>query len=104
MARAIAENPRVIMLDEATASIDAATDNKIQSMLRLRFKDTTMLTIAHRLHTVMDYNVLIVMEEGRVVEFDRPRNLLANPEGTLSRFVDATGPESVVELRRIAGC
>jgi len=101
LARAIVEEPRVLVLDEATASVDSATDSFIQHMLRTRFKNTTMLTIAHRLHTIMDYDNVLVMEDGHCVEFGTPKVLLENAEGLFASFVDATGPESASELRKI---
>jgi ABC-type multidrug transport system fused ATPase/permease subunit len=102
LARAIVEEPRVLCLDEATASVDRTTDTFIQSMLRTRFQNTTLLTVAHRLHTVMDYDVVLVMDQGKCIEFGSPKRLLENPIGTFTAFVDATGPESAAELRDIA--
>ena len=86
----------------ATASVDTATDAIIQEMLRTRFRGTTLLTIAHRLETIMDYDVICVMSNGECVEFGPPRDLLENEDGIFSCFVDASGPESARELRRIA--
>jgi ABC-type multidrug transport system fused ATPase/permease subunit len=102
LARAIVEEPRVLVLDEATASVDATTDSFLQTMLRTRFQNTTMLTIAHRLHTIMDYDVVVVMEDGHAVEFGPPQTLLENPHGVFTSFVEATGSESAAELRRKA--
>jgi ABC-type multidrug transport system fused ATPase/permease subunit len=101
LARVIVEEPRVLVLDEATASVDTMTDTCIQKMLRTRFKNTTMLTIAHRLHTIMDYDNVLVLDNGRVAEFGPPRKLLENPEGVFTCLVEATGPEAA-ELRAIA--
>lgn len=102
LARAIVEEPRVLVLDEATASVDTQSDSFIQQMLRSRFQNTTLLTIAHRLHTIMDYDMVIVMEKGKCVELDHPARLLENADGLFTSFVDATGPESATELRKIA--
>eukprot|EP00957_Ditylum_brightwellii_P024563 1855053-Ditylum_brightwellii.AAC.1 len=63
-------------MDEATASVDGETDAFIQRMLRTRFKNITLLTIAHRLHTIMDYDVILVMDAGKAVEFGPPSELL----------------------------
>ena len=102
LARAIVEEPRVLVLDEATASVDTQSDSFIQQMLRTRFQNTTLLTIAHRLHTIMDYDLVIVMENGKCVELDHPSRLLEKSDGLFTSFVEATGPESSAELRKIA--
>jgi ABC-type multidrug transport system fused ATPase/permease subunit len=81
LARAIVEEPRLLVLDEATASVDTMTDTFIQKMLlRTRFKNTTMLTIAHRLHTIMDDDNVLVLDNGRAAEFGLLRRLLENPD------------------------
>ena len=87
LARAIVEEPRVLVMDEASASLDNESDKKIQSMLRNRFRNTTMLTIAHRLDTILDYDSILVLDEGRVVEFGPPQQLLENPDGFFSILV-----------------
>jgi ABC-type multidrug transport system fused ATPase/permease subunit len=56
-----------------------------------------MLTVAHRLHTIMDYDVVLVMEQGRCIEFGPPKRLLEHPSGTFTALIDATGPESAAE-------
>lgn len=66
------------MLDEATANIDMHTDELIQRMIKKRFQNCTVLTIAHRLNTVADYDKILVMDNGIAVEFDHPFVLLAN--------------------------
>jgi len=102
LARALLSQPRVLVLDEATASIDGETDAFIQKMLRTRFPNTTLLTIAHRLNTIMDYDCVLVMDAGRAAEFDAPAKLLENTEGIFSQLVDATGAESSKALRQLA--
>lgn len=102
LARAIVEEPRVLVLDEATASVDTQSDSFIQNMLRTRFQNTTLLTIAHRLHTIMDYDVVVVMENGKCVELDHPARLLENEDGIFTSFVESNGAESAAELRNIA--
>ncbi|KAL3764321.1 hypothetical protein ACHAW5_008918 [Stephanodiscus triporus] len=69
LARALLSQPKLLVLDEATASIDGETDAFIQKMLRTRFSNTTLVTIAHRINTIMDYDLLLVMDSGRAVEF-----------------------------------
>ncbi|KAL4711269.1 hypothetical protein ACJJTC_019110 [Scirpophaga incertulas] len=76
LARAALRSPALLLLDEATASVDAATDQHIQETIRNKFANATVLTIAHRLNTVMDYDRVIVMDKGRVVESGHPYELL----------------------------
>lgn len=80
LARAILKSPRVLVMDEATASIDYATDAKIQETLR-ELKENTILTIAHRLQTIIDYDKVLVLEAGRVVEYGEPWVLLEKKAG-----------------------
>merc|ERR1711988_948186 len=77
LARQLLFQPRVLILDESTASIDGETDAFIQVMLRERFQRTTLITIAHRLHTIMDYDYILCMENGTAVEFGTPADLLS---------------------------
>ncbi|KAJ8487830.1 hypothetical protein ONZ51_g3940 [Trametes cubensis] len=84
MARALLRRSAIIILDEATSSIDFATDAKIQATIREEFGDSLLLTVAHRLRTVIDYDRLIVLDKGEVAEFDTPLNLI-NKEGGIFR-------------------
>ena len=87
LARALLQRNKIIILDEATANVDYRTDRLIQDVIRNRFKDSTVLTIAHCLNTIMDYDKVLVMDQGRVVEFDNPEVLLQNSNGYFSRLV-----------------
>ena len=78
------------------------TDKLIQTTIRGKFADCTVLTIAHRLHTVMDSDRVLVMDAGRVVEFGHPHELLHGPSGYLRRLVDQTGVATAAMLMRIA--
>ncbi|XP_054158120.1 ATP-binding cassette sub-family C member 2-like [Oppia nitens] len=76
LARAMLRNTRILILDEATAACDLETDLLIQSTIKEEFSDSTVLTIAHRLNTVLDYNKIIVLDNGMIKEMDSPDNLL----------------------------
>jgi ABC-type multidrug transport system fused ATPase/permease subunit len=101
LARALLAKPTVLVLDEATASVDGETDVFIQRMLRTRFKNTTLLTVAHRLHTIMDYDTILVMDGGRAAEYGPPKRLI-NDKGLFASLVASTGGESARALREIA--
>lgn len=77
-------------------------DAIIQRTVKKEFVDSTVLIIAHRLHTVMTCDRIMVMDAGMLVEFDKPSVLLQNPEGHLSKLVDATGPATAEYLRQLA--
>ncbi|EGG07028.1 uncharacterized protein MELLADRAFT_85900 [Melampsora larici-populina 98AG31] len=81
LARAMLRESKVVIMDEATSSIDLVTDNKIQCTIRECMKSSMVITIAHRLLTVIDYDKILVLEEGKIVEFDTPKNLLARKDG-----------------------
>lgn len=74
----------------------------IQNTIRSKFRSCTVLTIAHRLNTVMDSDKVLVMDAGRMVEFDHPHKLLKNKDGFLSKMVDQTGRATADLLRSIA--
>ncbi|KAI5640112.1 ABC transporter domain-containing protein [Phthorimaea operculella] len=82
LARAALAGCSVLVLDEATANVDTETDKHIQETIRRKFADSTVLTIAHRLNTVMDYDRVIVMDKGRVVESGHPFELLHGQRGS----------------------
>ncbi|KAK8782898.1 hypothetical protein V5799_015760, partial [Amblyomma americanum] len=76
LARALLRKSRILILDEATAAVDMETDDLIQATIRREFADCTIITIAHRLNTVLDYDRIMVLDRGHIVEFDSPRDLL----------------------------
>ncbi|KAG7334686.1 hypothetical protein KOW79_001282 [Hemibagrus wyckioides] len=77
LARALLRKTKILVLDEATAAVDVETDELIQSTIRTQFEECTVLTIAHRLNTIMDYTRVLVMERGSITEMDSPSNLLS---------------------------
>uniref|UniRef100_A0A8C4EG28 Multidrug resistance-associated protein 1 n=1 Tax=Dicentrarchus labrax TaxID=13489 RepID=A0A8C4EG28_DICLA len=77
LARALLRKTQILVLDEATAAVDMETDNLIQSTIRSQFEDCTVLTIAHRLNTIMDYTRVLVLDKGETAEFDSPSSLIA---------------------------
>lgn len=97
LARALLKNPRVLMMDEATASIDYATDAKIQETLR-ELKESTIITIAHRLQTIIDYDKVLVLDHGKVIEFDHPWKLISKENGSFRGMCENSGNmETLVE-------
>ncbi|GJQ86168.1 hypothetical protein Trydic_g13445 [Trypoxylus dichotomus] len=102
LARAIVRNNKILVLDEATANVDPRTDGLIQGTIRRKFKDCTVLTIAHRLNTIMDSDKVLVMDAGRVAEFDHPHLLLQDPNGHFTKLVMETGPSMSANLKDIA--
>ncbi|BFZ19876.1 hypothetical protein BsWGS_22915 [Bradybaena similaris] len=80
LARCLLRKSKILVLDEATAAVDMETDDLIQKTIRSEFKDSTVLTIAHRLNTIMDYDRVIVMDKGKIIEMDSPQALLANTQ------------------------
>ena len=78
------------------------TDRLVQNVVRKEFASATVMTIAHRLHTVADSDRILVMDAGRVVEFDAPARLLAKEGGAFAGMAAALGPGAVRELRAIA--
>ena len=77
LARALVRRPKILLLDEATASLDLRTDHLIQTTIMTAFNSCTVLTIAHRLNTVMQYDKIVVLDQGQLLECDTPDNLLA---------------------------
>ncbi|XP_058800099.1 ATP-binding cassette sub-family C member 4-like isoform X2 [Phymastichus coffea] len=102
LARAILRDNRILMLDEATANVDPQTDALIQRTIRTKFAACTVLTVAHRLNTIMDCDKVLVMDKGLVVEFDHPYLLLKNEKSSFSSLVKETGHAMYKQLKQVA--
>ncbi|NXO09453.1 MRP1 protein, partial [Oriolus oriolus] len=90
LARALLRKTKILVLDEATASVDTETDNFVQFTIKREFHNCTVLTIAHRLHTVMDSERVLVLDAGRILEYDTPQNLLQQ-RGAFSEMIAEAG-------------
>ncbi|NXE47010.1 MRP6 protein, partial [Casuarius casuarius] len=90
LARALLQKAKILVLDEATSAVDLETDLQIQATLRTQFKESTVLTIAHRVNTIMDCDRILVLENGWVAEFDTPEKLIAQ-KGAFYRLVEESG-------------
>ncbi|KAK9353696.1 P-loop containing nucleoside triphosphate hydrolase protein [Lipomyces doorenjongii] len=99
LARSLLRSPKVILLDEATASIDYNTDAQIQETIREEFSDTTIITIAHRLRSIIDYDRILVLDAGMVKEYDKPHTLLQQPDSIFRSMCANSGElEQLEEL------
>ena len=99
MARVLLKQPGIIFMDEATSSVDTQTDAIVQQAIKSAFDGCTIVTIAHRLNTVIDYDRILVLRDGEVVEFGHPAALLEDARGAFSRLVANVGEEAAAELR-----
>ncbi|CAF4155270.1 unnamed protein product [Rotaria sordida] len=102
LARAILKKSKILVIDEATANVDNVTDELIQRAIRDKFKECTVLTVAHRLRTVIDSDRIMVLSNGRLVEFDSPQVLLSNDYSHFSLLVEQTGIGEAEYLRTLA--
>lgn len=89
LARAFVRKSSILIMDEATASIDMATENILQKVVMTAFADRTVVTIAHRVHTILTADLVIVMKRGNILEYDTPESLLAQEDGIFASFVRA---------------
>ncbi|XP_027086286.2 ABC transporter C family member 2 [Coffea arabica] len=101
LARALLRRAKILVLDEATAAVDVRTDALIQKTIREEFKSCTMLIIAHRLNTIIDCDRILLLDSGRVLEYDTPERLLQNEESAFSKMVRSTGAANAEYLRSL---
>ncbi|KIJ61824.1 hypothetical protein HYDPIDRAFT_95629 [Hydnomerulius pinastri MD-312] len=104
MARAILKRSKILIMDEVSLhSVDYATDELIGKTIRQEFAHSTILTIAHRLRTVIDYDRVMLLEEGHIVEFDRPATLLSDTSSRFHGLCKATGKIEFAQLKKLTG-
>ncbi|PWN31582.1 P-loop containing nucleoside triphosphate hydrolase protein [Meira miltonrushii] len=103
LARAILRNCKLIIFDEATSSVDFDTDAIISQTIPQAFERSTIITIAHRLRTIIDYDFVAVMEKGNVVEFEKPSTLLRDSTSRFYKLCRASGKRELVHLKQSAG-
>ncbi|MCJ1390652.1 hypothetical protein MMC18_003513 [Xylographa bjoerkii] len=96
LARAIVSHPKIMVLDEATSAVDMATDVLIQRSIREEFGDSTLLVIAHRLSTIADFDRILVMSEGRTLEYGSPRELYEK-QGQFFEMIGQSGEKDQLE-------
>ncbi|TNM94227.1 hypothetical protein fugu_002403 [Takifugu bimaculatus] len=101
LARALLRKNRILIIDEATANVDPRTDELIQKTIRDKFRECTVLTIAHRLNTIIDSDRILVLDNGSIQEFDRPLSLL-QIDGALNKIVQQLGPAEAAALLEAA--
>ncbi|XP_017785363.1 PREDICTED: probable multidrug resistance-associated protein lethal(2)03659 [Nicrophorus vespilloides] len=102
LARAIVRNNKILILDEATANVDLQTDNIIQQTIRHKFSACTVLTIAHRLNTIMDSDKVMVMDAGQIIEYNHPLILMQDKNSIFSELIAKTGHQNVERFYQIA--
>uniref|UniRef100_A0A3B3HI51 Cystic fibrosis transmembrane conductance regulator n=1 Tax=Oryzias latipes TaxID=8090 RepID=A0A3B3HI51_ORYLA len=102
LARAILRKNRILIIDEATANVDPRTDELIQKTIREKFRECTVLTIAHRLNTIIDSDRILVLDAGRIWAFAEPLVLLQDPDGIFFKMVQQTGKQEAAALHQAA--
>ncbi|XP_069746450.1 ATP-binding cassette sub-family C member 4 isoform X3 [Narcine bancroftii] len=102
LARAVLRKSKILIIDEATANVDPRTDKLIQNTIREKFELCTVLTIAHRLNTIIDSDRILVLEKGRVAEYGEPYILLENKNGFFCKMVQHLGKTEALTLTKIA--
>ncbi|KAM7258623.1 hypothetical protein ACFE04_014364 [Oxalis oulophora] len=101
LARALLRRSKILVLDEATAAVDVRTDALIQKTIREEFKSCTMLIIAHRLNTIIDCDRILLLDSGRVLEYDSPEKLLSKSDSAFSKMVQSTGAANAQYLQNL---
>ena len=101
IARALISKPKILLMDEATANIDSKTDQIIQKIIKNEFKNSTVLTIAHRLNTIVQYDRVVVLKAGEIIEVDTPASLLEK-QGLFKEMVMELGDKNFMKMKEYA--
>ena len=104
IARAILHNPRILILDEATSSVDTETEKQIQEAIRRLIKNRTTFAIAHRLSTLREADRLLVLKDGKVAEIGTHEELLSNPDGEFRKLVEMQTEINQLSAQVVGGC
>ncbi|BGP24141.1 ATP-binding cassette transporter [Rhodotorula toruloides] len=102
MARALLKRNKILLLDEATASTDHETDELITQTIRQEFADATLLVIAHRLRTIIDFDKILLLDKGKLIEFESPAKLLEDPTSRFYALCRATGRKEFAILKKMS--
>jgi ABC-type multidrug transport system fused ATPase/permease subunit len=102
IAVAVLKKPKIVIFDESTSAMDLETDQQIQTLIKTVFKDSTVLTIAHRLQTIAGYDRVIVMDQGQMVCCDKPESMLLNPNSAFYKLAMSSGESTYKKLLEIA--
>lgn len=102
LARAILRDNKILILDEATANVDSNTDKLIQLTIRNNFANCTVITIAHRLNTIMDSDKVLVVDAGEIVEFGHPFELIQKADGYFKRLLNQINSSTATAIALVA--
>jgi ATP-binding cassette, subfamily C (CFTR/MRP), member 4 len=102
LARAILQKSKILVLDEPTANVDSKTDKLLQEAVSNAFLGSTIISVAHRLDTIIGNDIILVLGEGKVLEFGTPADLVSNPNSFFNAMLDDTGEIMAADLRRKA--
>jgi len=102
IARALISHPKILLMDEATANIDTKTDKLIQDLIATKFSSSTVITIAHRIKTIVSYDRIVVLGSGRILEMGNPRDMLLSKQGSFYELVKEGGDEFYEKMLQLA--
>jgi ABC-type multidrug transport system fused ATPase/permease subunit len=94
--------PKIIIFDESTSAMDQDSDTQVQQVIKEYFQDSTVISIAHRLNTIIQYDRVLVLDQGNVMDFDSPRALLLKQDSIFTQMAQATGQTNYEKLVQLA--